>query len=81
MHIKDEVDRYSALDHSAKQQPYQEALACAALAENAIRALDQALEVDADRDVHRQRRAHRKELVAFALVSENDPKVALRSFG
>ena len=58
MHVEDQVDRHPLLDHAGQQQPREEGLARARLAEDAARPLDQPLQVQGDLDaLHVQRRA------------------------
>ncbi len=55
VHVEDQVCGHAALDRAAQQQPSQKALACPGLAEHAVRALDESLEVQSHRHVHVER--------------------------
>ncbi|MBA7566870.1 hypothetical protein ES708_08569 [subsurface metagenome] len=77
MHIEDQVDRLALLQHADEQDARKKGLARAALAEDAVGALDELLQVEAELGLHVQRVADEKSL--GVLGAEDQLHVPLRS--
>ena len=75
VHIEDQGRGDVAADHPGQQQPGEERFAGAGLAEHAVAALGDPLQVQADRDVHVQRLADRE--VPLVLRAEDVGEVGL----
>ena len=76
VHVENEVDGAVFMDQARQHQARQERLAGTRLAENPVAALDEALQVDADRRVHVQGLADVK-IARVALVPEDAVDVLL----
>src|SRR5439155_17349651 len=65
VHVEDEVRGHPAADHTAEDEAREEALARARLAEDAVAALHEAAQVQADRYVHVEWRAQLEAILAL----------------
>src|SRR6266571_249696 len=79
VHIEDQVDRGAGFDHTAQDQSGEKALAGAGLAEDAVRALDEAPQIQAYRHIHVDRLTD-LEVVLAVVASEHTLEVGERRF-
>src|SRR4030042_1431636 len=77
VHIENQVDGFAFLQHADEQNAGEEGLAGAALAEDAVGALDELLQVEAELGLHVQRVADIESLLVLA--AEDELHIPLRS--
>ena len=71
VHIKNEIDGFLIFDQTAQDQAREKGLTRARFAKNTVAALHKAIEIDAHRRIHIQRRAHVEKPVVFFLAAKN----------